>query len=96
MLDLQFLKRLVDATAAYQTAADDVTAAYPGDAPFEQYKRVEAEVNAICAFFDALFGEGTAERIFKRSNDAHLYLNAMEEFGRGLQKADRAVGRRFR
>lgn len=95
LTDTDFCRRLDDARATYSQIVNSVDVTFPGDDYQAMYKRMEACVFATCAFFDAVFGDGTADRIFKDSNDAELCMLAMQDLGREIDSAQIAACRRI-
>lgn len=94
--DVVFLDRLVRANGVLRASIAAADVEFPGDDPQAQYKRVEACVNATCRFFDEAFGDGTAQKIFNRTNEAGVYLKAIQDFSHGLSKIDKAFCKRIK
>lgn len=76
-------------------AAAAADAAFPGDEPYMQYQHAEAQIKAFCVFVDGVFGDGTSQRIFGDSSTSDVYVRAMNDFGRGFQRAQQAAQRRL-
>ncbi|MPN60702.1 hypothetical protein SDC9_208433 [bioreactor metagenome] len=91
--DMAFMSRLAEANKAQQAAFTSATVDFPDDDPQAQYKRVGVCVLAVCKFYDDLYGAGTADRVFHRTNDAAIYLKAGQEFSKGLEAAVEAFTR---
>lgn len=96
MTDMAFLDRLMKANEAMQAAMAAAAADFPGDDPQAQYKRIEACVNATVKFFDEAFGDGTSEKVFRRTNEAEVYLKAVQDFTQGLAKLEKAFCNRVK
>lgn len=94
--DIAFIERLTTANNDAQTAMASAEVNFPGDDPQAVYKRMEACVNATCTFYDDLYGAGTAERIFHRTNDAAVYMKSGQEFASKFEKLVAAFSRRYK
>ena len=87
--DADVMERLENAFYALQKAGDDE----PKDGRLSALIRYQ--VNAFRRFFDAVFGDGTAESMFGKSNNYEIAVKAYTDFCDSVRLARLEQERRF-
>lgn len=83
--DVEHMKRFDSAFEACQKEFNDANDKRKEGGLKASIAAIEEEIKATRAFFDSAVGNGTSEKVFGKSTDSLVYVNAITDFADAIQ-----------